>query len=139
MSISARDARYHMRITPNHPRLRSVALSCWIVGAWLMMHGTIATSNPLSTALLEINTNLLALFILATGIVFWELSTDRRAGIVFDSKGLLLNLGHSSAFVAWSNIERIGICQERATLLALGSRQQLGISLSDPAAYIQSY
>ena len=79
------------------------------------------------------------LLLLAIGIAFWQISVDKRAGIVFDAKGLLLNLGHSSAFVAWENIERAGVSGYRASLLALGSRLQLGIRLHDVGPYVQSY
>ena len=63
----------------------------------------------------------------------------QRAGIIFDSKGMLLNLGHSSAFISWDNIERVGVTTRRDSLLALGSARQVGIALRDAQAYIQSY
>ena len=92
-----------MRIAPNLPRLRVVALSCWAVGGWCIIYG--AQLTPV----LLISTILLGALLLAIGLAFWQLSGDRRAGIVFDAKGILLNLGHSSAFISWENIERVGV------------------------------
>jgi hypothetical protein len=86
-----------------------------------------------------VGVELLGLLLLAIGVAFWQMSVDKRAGIVFDAKGLLLNLGHSSAFIAWDNIERVGVSGYRASVLALGSRRQLGIRLRDVQAYVQSY
>jgi hypothetical protein len=128
-----------MRIAPNHPRLRAVALGCWALSAWCMIYGgRLLTERPAITILL-VSIELLALLLLAIGVAFWQLSSDRRAGIVFDAKGLLLNLGHSSAFIAWENIERVGVSSHRTSLFTLGSRQQLGIALRDAGPYMQSY
>jgi hypothetical protein len=128
-----------MRITPNQPRLRVVALACWATGAWCALYGArLGTTGRYSVALTML-AELLALMLLAVGVAFWLLSGDRRAGIVFDAKGLLLNLGHSSAFVAWENIERVGVVSYRASLFDIGSRHQIGIALYDVGAYVQSY
>jgi hypothetical protein len=77
--------------------------------------------------------------LLALGVAFWALSGDRRAGVVFDAKGLLLNLGSSASFVGWENIERLGTSTLRSSWLSIGSGLALGIRLRDPAAYLQSY
>lgn len=81
----------------------------------------------------------LSLLLLAVGLAFWQISTDRQAGVVFDTKGLLLNLGQSSAFVSWANIERIGTTDYRQSVLTIGSGRQVGIALRDIVPYIQSY
>ncbi|MFL5805967.1 MAG: hypothetical protein ACJ8CR_30055 [Roseiflexaceae bacterium] len=128
-----------MRISPNHPRLRLVALGCWAVSGWCMLQGgRLAGTGPVFS-IMVIGVVLLALLLLAVGVAFWQIGLDRRAGIVFDAKGLLLNLGHSTAFIAWENIERVGVSSYRASVLALGSRRQLGIRLRDTGAYVQSY
>ncbi len=77
--------------------------------------------------------------ILAVGAAFWLLATDRRAGVTFERKGLSLQLGHSSAFVSWENIAAVGVTGRRSSLLALGSREQIGIRLHNPEQYLQSY
>jgi hypothetical protein len=82
---------------------------------------------------------LVAVVVLALGIAYWQLSRDQGAGIIFDAKGLMLNLGASSAFVAWENIAAVGVCRHRANLLTLGSQKQLGIRVHDLAPYLQSY
>jgi hypothetical protein len=89
--------------------------------------------------LLAIAIDIAAILCLAIGVAFWLLGTDRRAGVVFDSKGLMLNLGHSAAFVSWQNIVEVGVSHQRSSLFALGSSSQIGILLKDPAEYIQSY
>ncbi len=127
-----------MRITPNHPRLRLIALLCWIVGSWWLMQ-IILLDTRHSTPFLSAAILVSGAMFLAIGIAFWELGLDQRAGIVLDRKGMMLNLGHSSAFVAWDNVAEVGLCHHRDSLLALGSRHQLGIRLQNPAAYIQSY
>jgi hypothetical protein len=128
-----------MRITPNHPRLRLVALGCWAISGWsIIQGGRLAGARPV-LSLMIVGVELLGLLLLAIGVAFWQMSVDKRAGIVFDAKGLLLNLGHSSAFIAWENIERVGVSGYRASVLALGSRRQLGIRLRDVQAYVQSY
>jgi len=128
-----------MRIIPNHPRLRAVALGCWALSAWCMVYGGQLLVERTAITILLISVELLALLLLAIGVAFWQLSSDLRAGIVFDTKGLLLNLGHSSAFIVWENIERVGVSRHRSNLLTLGSRRQLGIVLRDTRPYLQSY
>lgn len=128
-----------MRIAPNHPRLRLVALSCWVVSSWCIIQGSQLAGDHPSFSLMVVGVELLALLLLAVGVAFWQIGADKRAGIVFDAKGLLLNLGHSSAFIAWENIERVGVSSYRMRLLAIGSRRQLGIRLRDVGAYVQSY
>ena len=127
-----------MRIIPNQPRLRAIALSCWALGGWCIVYsGRLLAEH--TAALLVLSVDLLALLVLAIGVAFWLLSSDRQAGITFDSKGLLLNLGHSSAFISWANIERVGVTARRDSLLTLGSSRQIGIALRDPQAYLQTY
>jgi hypothetical protein len=125
-----------MRIAPDHPRLRAVAIGCWIFGCWWAIQLGVAS---LYTHALSIAIAFLAIVLFALGVAFWLLGTDHRAGIVFDSKGLMLNLGHSAAFIAWDNIAAIGVSRHRASLLTLGSPHQLGLKLRNPQAYIQSY
>ncbi len=127
-----------MRIAPDHPRLRIIAIACWALGAWLIIQSSqiILVSQQ---RLLTVTTFVAAILIFALGITFWLLGTDRRAGVVFDAKGLMLNLGHSAAFVGWDNIVEVGVSARRRSLLAIGSRRQLGIRLQHPEAYIQSY
>jgi hypothetical protein len=127
-----------MRIAPNHPRLRLVALACWSVGGWWIWQSSLLAKSLLSP--IAVGLSLLAgAFILATGVAYWQLSRDQRAGIIFDAKGLMLNLGNSSAFVAWENIECVGVCRWRADLLTLGSRKQFGIRVREIEPYLQSY
>lgn len=126
-----------MRVSPNHHRLRVIALCCWISASLWILSLTLVTTNGVSL-LLAICVVLFSAFLLALGISFWLLGRDRRAGVVFDSKGLLLNLGRSTSFVSWDNIERIGVSNRRSTWMALGSIQQLGIRLYRPEPYIQS-
>jgi hypothetical protein len=128
-----------MRITPNQPRLRVVALACWATAAWCAVYGARLGTTGQYTVALTMLAELLALILMAVGVAFWLLSDDRRAGIVFDAKGLLLNLGHSSAFVAWENIERVGVVSYRASLFDIGSSHQIGIALRDVGTYVQSY
>ncbi len=128
-----------MRISPNHPRLRVVALACWAMsGLFIVQNQLLVVPVPMITAF-AISTRLLALLLTAIGIAFWLISTDRQAGIVFDHKGLLLNLGHFSAFIAWENIEQVGISTHRSSLFAIGSHRQLGVMLKDTGQYVQSY
>jgi hypothetical protein len=128
-----------MRIPPNQPRLRAVALGCWALSGWCIIYGGRLVINHTEAALLIISIELLALLGLAVGVAFWVLSTDRRAGITFDSKGLMLNLGNSSAFISWHNIESLGVTKHRSSLFTLGSQRQLGITLRDVQPYLQSY
>lgn len=128
-----------MLIRPNHPRLRIVALAAWLAGAYcLTRNGMFSLSAPALIAL-TISMQLLGFILIALGVAFWLLSADQHAGVVFDSKGLLLNLGNSSSFIAWETIERAGVSYHRSQLLALGSARQFGIALNDPTRYIQSY
>jgi hypothetical protein len=127
-----------MRIIPNQPRLRAIALGCWALGGLCIIYGGRLLIAHTAT-LLVVSVELLALLGLAIGVAFWLLSCDRQAGITLDSKGLLLNLGHSSAFICWANIERVGVTAHRDSLLTVGSARQLGISLRDQQAYIQTY
>ncbi|MEM8534860.1 MAG: hypothetical protein AAGF95_28730 [Chloroflexota bacterium] len=128
-----------MRIIPNFSRLRAVALVCWILSTWYFVNGDFFVINHPKFIVLTVSTRLVALLLLAIGVAFWQLGTDRRAGIVFDSKGLLLNLGSSSSFITWENIELVGISYNRNSILSIGSRRQLGIVLRDVRPYVQSY
>ncbi len=128
-----------MRITPNQPRLRVIALGCWVLSGWCIVYGGSLFAGHTTTLLLTLCIELLALLGLAVGVAFWLLSTDRQAGIIFDNKGILLNLGHSSAFISWANIERVGVTARRDSLLTIGSARQVGIALCNPQAYIQTY
>jgi len=128
-----------MRITPNQSRLRVVALGCWVLSGWCIVYGGSLFVGQTATRLLILCIILLSLLGLAVGVAFWLLSSDRQAGITFDSKGMLLNLGHSSAFISWANIERVGVTAHRESLLAIGSARQIGIALRNPRAYIQTY
>ena len=128
-----------MRIIPNLSRLRVIALSCWVLSSWCIVYGSRLFAGQTATLLLMLCIALLGLLGLAVGVAFWLLSTDQQAGITFDSKGLLLNLGHSSSFINWSNIERVGMTSRRDSLLTIGSARQIGITLRDSQAYIQSY
>jgi hypothetical protein len=128
-----------MRITPNQSRLRVVALGCWVLSGWCIVYGGSLFAGHTATLLLVLCIELLALLGLAVGVAFWLLSSDRQAGITFDTKGMLLNLGHSSAFISWDNIERVGVTAHRDSLLAIGSARQIGIALRNPQAYIQTY
>lgn len=128
-----------MRISPNFVRFRLVALACWVCGAWFVMQGSmLALQRDIPTALI-VGMLLLASILLALGVAFWPLGADRQAGVVVDAKGLLLNMGHYAAFVAWGNIAQVGVSTQRRSLLALGSKQQLGIVLRDVQPYLQSY
>ncbi|HEU4326689.1 MAG TPA: hypothetical protein VFS21_26350 [Roseiflexaceae bacterium] len=128
-----------MRVSTNRPRLRAVALWCWIAGILCAsMAGRLIIPSVKGT-LLFVCVHLLAALLLGLGVAFWLLGTDRRSGIIVDQKGLLLNLGHSASFIAWENIERIGVSVYRGDLYTLASRRQLGIALRDAQPYIQSY
>lgn len=128
-----------MRIRPHYSRLRAVALGCWAIATFYLIQGGLFSLDSSAVLVLTISTRLLGILLLALGIAFWLLSNDRQAGIVLDSKGLLLNLGDSTSFIAWHNIERFGISSHRSRLLTIGSRNQFGIRLHDASAYIQSY
>jgi len=128
-----------MRIIPNQPRLRAIALGCWVLGGWCIVYGGSLFAGPTAIVLLALCIELLALLGLAVGVAFWLLSSDRQAGITFDGKGMLLNLGHSSAFISWANIERVGVTARRDSLLSIGSARQVGVALRNPQAYIQTY
>lgn len=127
-----------MRIAPNHPRLRIAALVCFILGTWWLLQSVLFVvifRHPLSLAAMIF----VGAFLLAFALAFWLLGNDRRAGISFDTKGIMLNLGHYAAFVSWHNIAAVGVTGKRSSWLALDSGEQFGIRLRDPAAYLQSY
>ena len=128
-----------MRIIPNQPRLRVIAIGCWVLGSWFIVYGGSLFAEHAVAILLVLCIELLASFGLAVGVAFWLLSSDRQAGITFDSKGMLLNLGHSSSFINWANIERVGVTSRRDSLLTIGSARQIGIVLRNQQAYIQTY
>ena len=149
-----------MRTTFNRARLRKIALVLLILGGCFIVIGAglfarllaepvlraisylFGASLPpiyLAHNVLALGAFLSALPLFAAGLAFWTLSRDRQAGVTIDRKGLLLNLGQSSAFVAWSNIERVGVTWRGTSVLAFGSRWQLGIALRDVRPYIQSY
>lgn len=127
-----------MRVLPNHHRLRTVAFGCWVAAAWWVVLLTITSLQDIAP-LLSVCIALLSILLLALGIAFWLLGRDKRAGIVFDSKGLLLNLGSSASFVSWENIELLGVSKRRMNWFALGSTRQMGIRLRDSQAYLQSF
>ncbi|MEO7913668.1 MAG: hypothetical protein ABIV47_28785 [Roseiflexaceae bacterium] len=128
-----------MRIIPNLSRLRVIALCCWVLGSWCIVYAGSLFAGHMATLLLMFCIALLGLFGLAVGVAFWLLSSDQQAGITFESKGMLLNLGHSSSFINWANIERVGVTSRRDNLLTIGSTRQIGIELRDSQAYIQTY
>jgi hypothetical protein len=128
-----------MRIIPNLSRLRAIALGCWVLSSLCFVYGGRLFAGHTATLLLLLCIAFLGLLALAVGVAFWLLSSDQQAGIIFDSKGLLLNLGHSSSFIKWANIERVGVTSRRDSLLTIGSARQIGITLRDSQAYIQSY
>ena len=128
-----------MRIIPDQPRLRVVALTCWVLGCWCLVEAMRLLTAPTISRLLALGVVVLALLAFAVGVAFWLIGTDRHAGITFDAKGVLLNLGHSSAFISWQNIRRVGVTRQRASLLALGSARQIGIELRDVTQYFQTY
>jgi hypothetical protein len=127
-----------MRTTPYSARLRVVAVACWLFAGWLLIQAgrdTLLNMIPLFlVAKMVAGTVLLAL-----GIAFWELGTDRRAGVILDSKGIMFNMGYYAAFVAWENIAAIGVTTHRSSLLSLGSPHQLGITFHQPQTFLQSY
>jgi hypothetical protein len=128
-----------MRIIPNQPRLRVIALGCWVLSGWCIVYGGSLFAGYTATMLLVLCIELLASLGLAVGVAFWLLGSDQQASITFDSKGMLLNLGHSSAFISWANIERVGVTLRRDSVLAIGSARQVGIALRNPQHYIQTY
>ena len=128
-----------MRIIPNLSRLRVIALGCWVLSSWCIVYGGRLFAGHTATLLLMLCITLLGLLALAVGVAFWLLSSDQQAGITFDSKGMLLNLGHSSSFINWADIERVGVTSRRDSLLTIGSARQIGITLRDSQAYMQSY
>ncbi len=126
-----------MRINPDHVRLRVVAMVCWVLAAWwIIQFGSLLSVSP---PWLVVAVALGGIVFLAVGIAFWELGTDRRAGVMLDDKGVMLNMGNYAAFITWENIAAVGVTPYRGTLLFLGSSRQLGIRLNDAEAYIQSY
>jgi hypothetical protein len=128
-----------MRISANLPRLRIVALGCWILGLWCAFQSNKLVQLGNYSTVMIIGISLLSLFLIAIGIAFWQLGTDKRAGVVLDAKGILLNMGNSSSFISWENIESVGITRHRTNILYLGSHRQIGVQLKDPEAYVQSY
>lgn len=128
-----------MRFRPHGSRLRAVALGCWTIAAFCLIQSNFVSLSAPQLLALTISTRLLGILLLALGVAFWLLGTDRRAGIMFDSKGLVLNLGSSTSFIAWENIERVGVSSYRSNLLAIGSKHQFGIRLRDTSVYMQSY
>lgn len=127
-----------MRIQPNLSRLRIVAIVCWLLSGWWLVHiGRIETI--VHTSIFLVAAILASSIFLAIGIAFWQLGTDRQAGLFLDAKGIMLNLGHYAAFVAWNNLESMGVSQHRSSLLALGSSRQLGIRLCDTDLFLQTY
>lgn len=128
-----------MRVSSNRPRLRAVAVGCWALGLLCATMGDRLLFPSVHGAILFVCVHVLAALLLALGVTFWLLGADRRAGVIVDQKGLLLNLGHSAAFIAWENIERIGVSSHRGDLYTLASRRQLGIALRETQPYIQSY
>ncbi len=127
-----------MHITPHFARFRTVALVCWFLAAWFTAQSSIVVQR-VSGPVLNVSIVMLACILTAVGIAFWPLSKDRHAGVILDSKGMLLNLGHCAAFIAWGNIEHVGISTKHRNLLALGSSRQLGIALHNIQPYVQSY
>lgn len=127
-----------MRTNPDHTRLRTVAIVCWLIGGWWITHLTHLYTLDAPSSLLVAKI-IASIILAAVGIAFWQLGTDRRAGIVLDPKGMMLNLGHYAAFVSWDNIAAMGVCHHRSSLLALGSPHQLGLRLHDLTEFIQSY
>jgi hypothetical protein len=128
-----------MRTRPNRNHLRHIALMFLGVGVGLIICSALLVSGQAAGIGLALGAGTFAQPALAAALWFWALSRDCRAGIVVDGKGLVLNLGTSSAFIAWANIERVGVTWHCTSMLALGSRRQLGISLRDVLPYVQSY
>jgi|HigsolmetaAR206D_1030411.scaffolds.fasta_scaffold07909_4 hypothetical protein len=130
-----------MRVLPDYNRLRAVALGCWVVAAWWIIYMSKLTTSSIDLPVtLLIFAALFSIGLLAIGIAFWLLGGDRRAGVIFDNKGLLLNLGKSASFVSWDNIEALGVVKRRRfDWISLGSRTQLGIRLREAEPYLQSY
>ena len=94
-----------MRTTANTNRLRATALLLLALGVCAPFLG-VTLAVPL---VLLLAGNVLGLLLLTIGLAFWSLSRDQNAGILVDGKGLLLNLGGSSSFIAWDTIERAGM------------------------------
>jgi hypothetical protein len=127
-----------MKLKPILSRLRIISLACWAFGAWWMIQaGQLAVTH--SSQALPIALVIAASILIAIGITFWLLGTDTRAGVSFDSKGVMLNLGHSAAFVGWENIIDAGALPHRSGIFVLGSSRQIGIRLRNPQEYLQSY
>lgn len=129
-----------MRIMPNLARLRVIALACWAIGAWcILQSGLLATQHGSLAPLLGVSTAMLGILLFALGVGFWPLGNDRQANITFDAKGLQINLGYHTAYIAWDMIERVGVTTHRSSVMALGSTCQLGIALRVAQPYLQSY
>lgn len=127
-----------MHIAPNLRSLRLVAALCVIIGAWWLAQPA-ALAAVGAPRLVIAGGVVVATILLAVGVAHWLLAGDRGAGVSFDAKGVALKLGHSAAFVAWDNIDSIGVYNGRTGFFSLGSPRQLGIALRDPAAYLQTY
>lgn len=127
-----------MQLKPSLSRLRVISLACWAFGSWWMIQAGQFASTHNSLAL-TIALVIAASILIAIGITFWLLGTDTRAGVSFDAKGVMLNLGHSAAFVGWENIISAGALPYRSGIFVLGSTRQIGIRLRDPQEYLQSY
>ena len=56
-----------MRISPNHPRLRLVALGCWAVSGWCMLQGGRLAGSGTFFSIMVVGVLLLALLLLAIG------------------------------------------------------------------------
>src|SRR5258706_7553817 len=98
-----------MRISPNHPRLRLVALGCWAVSGWCMLQGgRLAGTGPVFS-IMVIGVVLLALLLLAVGVAVLQIGLDRRAGVSLDSQGPLVDLCHSAACIALEEIQRVRV------------------------------
>jgi hypothetical protein len=127
-----------MRTNPDYARLRIVAIVCWSLSGWWIVQ-MIHIEPVTSISILPFAKFIASVLVLAVGIAFWQLATDKRAGIIVDKKGMMLNLGHYAAFVAWDNLVELGKSQHRDSVLALGSPRQLGIRLDDADTFLQSY
>jgi hypothetical protein len=123
---------------PNFPKLRIIAIICWLISGWWVIQLS-QLDELITMPLFFIAKTLAAAIFLAVGIAFWQLGTDKRAGVSFDSKGMMLNMGCYAAFVAWENVADMGASSYRASLLSIGSARQLGIKLQQPEKFVQSY
>lgn len=123
---------------PNFSKLRIIAIVCWLISGWWMIQLS-QLDEIITMPLFFIAKILSSAIFLAVGIAFWQLGTDKRAGVSFDSKGMMLNMGWYAAFVGWENVADMGSSSYRASLLSIGSARQLGIKLQQPERFAQSY